>query len=767
MIPMSRSTPDRFARFKTFLLSHFEAETRTLQLELGVRGALALVVPIGLGLLFQQLAHGLIVGLSAFMVLNTDAGGAYRQKAITMVGATVGVTLALVAGVAATSSQWAQAVGTFICLFGSALFSVYGNAPSLIGFMTANVFIVAEALSDWDHLFYNVLLCLTGASWALFLSLALWPLRAFSPVFRAVSESYLKLSMLLDVLARDAASEKRSNLPFALAYDDFVGALEKARTVWAAVRSKRSGPSARSAHLLDLIEDANQIGASIVAAREFLNFASFSAPEVRADIADAASALARTAQKFSTAIARRNALDLYDLRLTLQTIEERLQSRRAYREPSDLSSVGQTRKLVRAMRTVAEHLENDVTNLADLGDRRPPRPPSESSRDLVRPSRLWAGFSSNLTFRSTGFRHALRLGLIASLATLLASTLHLGRGYWIGLTVLVVLKPNFGGTIQRAVQRVIGTIVGAVLAGAISFTVRDPWLLLFCLTLLAFITFAIKTVNYGLFVISLTPLIMVILDIVHPGAWYITLIRVLYTVIGGIMAVAGGYLLFPIWESTQLPAQLARTLKAESEFFAVVMGYRKRVPGQDKALSEKRRTASLEVMNAATATQRLIAEPPHVRGAVEPTLTLINYAREFFQSVASLAEYCRHAKPEEVAMDLDGFSGAVTNTLNNLSEALTSGTSLLPLPDLDGMLENVQFRPAPNYDALSTGGYQETNTAVSSTLTQVQGETAIRGELERISSDVRIMHEAVSRLREPAPGSVGDNVLVGSHRNSI
>jgi hypothetical protein len=40
------------------------------------------------------------------------------------------------------------------------------------------------------------------------------------------------------------------------------------------------------------------------------------------------------------------------------------------------------------------------------------------------------------------------------------------------------------------------------------------------------------------------------------------------------------------------------------------MGCRKRVPGQDKALSEKRRTASLEVMNAATASQRLMAELP-------------------------------------------------------------------------------------------------------------------------------------------------------------
>ena len=38
------------------------------------------------------------------------------------------------------------------------------------------------------------------------------------------------------------------------------------------------------------------------------------------------------------------------------------------------------------------------------------------------------------------------------------------RGYWVALTILVVLRPDFAGTFQRSLMRVIGTIVGLLLA---------------------------------------------------------------------------------------------------------------------------------------------------------------------------------------------------------------------------------------------------------------------------------------------------------------
>lgn len=54
--------------------------------------------------------------------------------------------------------------------------------------------------------------------------------------------------------------------------------------------------------------------------------------------------------------------------------------------------------------------------------------------------------SNNLTFQSVTFRHALRLAILITLSQLLSVLLPIPRGYWITLTVLFALKPNYGGT---------------------------------------------------------------------------------------------------------------------------------------------------------------------------------------------------------------------------------------------------------------------------------------------------------------------------------
>ena len=73
----------------------FRLESRRLQLPQGVRAVLAISVPIGLGLAFDQLSTAVIVTLGAWLVLITDTGGAYRQKATATLSATVGVACAV------------------------------------------------------------------------------------------------------------------------------------------------------------------------------------------------------------------------------------------------------------------------------------------------------------------------------------------------------------------------------------------------------------------------------------------------------------------------------------------------------------------------------------------------------------------------------------------------------------------------------------------------------------------------------------------------
>lgn len=151
----------------------------------------------------------------------------------------------------------------------------------------------------------------------------------------------------------------------------------------------------------------------------------------------------------------------------------------------------------------------------------------------------------NFTFRSEVFQHACRLGLISALAVALYKILHLEHGAWLTVTVLVIVKPDYISTRQRATERVLGTLFGGLLALILAATVKN--LIVNDLILLALSTLAYshQRHNYGLFVVFLTPFIVLMLNTATPGGPHLALLRIGNTLLGGALALAGAYLLRP------------------------------------------------------------------------------------------------------------------------------------------------------------------------------------------------------------------------------
>src|SRR5258708_31676262 len=198
-------------------------------------------------------------------------------------------------------------------------------------------------------------------------------------------------------------------------------------------------------------------------------------------------------------------------------------------------------------------------------------PAEVSSEPETKPFRFWRTIRDTLSFESDGFRHALRLGFTATLGQTIATILQLPRGYWIPVVILFILNPNFGGTLQRAVLRLTGTVLGGLIAAAFSLTIQEEVILMAILPLLAFAALSVRPINYGLYTLALTPMIMVMLDVGHTANWETSFLRVLHTFIGGIIAVVGGYLFFPIWEKQKLPGELDAVVKANADFLRAIV----------------------------------------------------------------------------------------------------------------------------------------------------------------------------------------------------
>jgi uncharacterized membrane protein YccC len=70
------------------------------------------------------------------------------------------------------------------------------------------------------------------------------------------------------------------------------------------------------------------------------------------------------------------------------------------------------------------------------------------------------------TSASPFFRHALRLSVALIIGVVLYRGLSLGLGYWVPLTVLFMLKADYGSTVARVTARAVGTVIGVSAAWA-------------------------------------------------------------------------------------------------------------------------------------------------------------------------------------------------------------------------------------------------------------------------------------------------------------
>ena len=112
----------------------------------------------------------------------------------------------------------------------------------------------------------------------------------------------------------------------------------------------------------------------------------------------------------------------------------------------------------------------------------------------------------------------LRLMACMGVAGFVSEVLPLQRSYWVPLTVAIVLKPDYGSVFARALQRGIGTVVGAVAGAVLLVLVHGTWLLIPFAVLAALLPYG-RSRNYGLLATFLTPLVVVLIDLLTPAGW--------------------------------------------------------------------------------------------------------------------------------------------------------------------------------------------------------------------------------------------------------
>ncbi len=136
---------------------------------------------------------------------------------------------------------------------------------------------------------------------------------------------------------------------------------------------------------------------------------------------------------------------------------------------------------------------------------------------------------------------AIAAGIAAAGAFAVGARLGLAHDYWSILTVVVVLQVGFMATMNTAVVRMTGTIAGAAMGGLFVIYVTGAWALGIAIALLSATTISLRPASPSLYVLSLTPWVLLVLGITSESGWGAAEARVAATVIGGAFALIGAF----------------------------------------------------------------------------------------------------------------------------------------------------------------------------------------------------------------------------------
>jgi uncharacterized membrane protein YccC len=149
----------------------------------------------------------------------------------------------------------------------------------------------------------------------------------------------------------------------------------------------------------------------------------------------------------------------------------------------------------------------------------------------------------DFTLANAWFRDAVVVAVASSFGHFLGLVLGLPRGFWIVVTIISAARTKFGPTLRSASMMVVGTIAGALMAAAITLSISDVYALEAFLLVFGTAMFATRGVNLGLTQVLLTPFIIILLNLLYPGEWWLALFRVLDVALGGAIVIATVYLL--------------------------------------------------------------------------------------------------------------------------------------------------------------------------------------------------------------------------------
>jgi uncharacterized membrane protein YccC len=679
------------------------------------RAAFGVVVPLAIGMATGHVEYGTFAALGAQPAGLVSFQGVTRSRIMLVAVAVAGMSVSTFVGASvAHAIPWLLVPVIALWAYVAGVCASLGPSAIVVSLQWPVALLIASAIPlSPEQALIRAALVLAGGLWQGALVVTSWAVSHGAAERTAMADSY------------DALSQYAARIEAAPGAPPSPAALPGTRAL------RDPNPLMRSdarRHLSDLMEEAERIRTTLTVMAGTGTTGPALTGARRAHLAASAAALGEIASALrSRPSARGEHLD------------------RA-RQDADADSGLAGHSWTWAGESLQGQLRSAIRMTERLNDAEPGRGGRPARTTTVRPPThdLLVTLRANLGTSSEAGRHALRLAAVTGLAAVIAHAAGLPHGYWAALTVLIVLRPDYGSTLYRGVQRAGGTLVGVGLGLAtVLLGHLGTVALLAGVAASLYAAYALLTVNYLIFAVFLTDFVVVLLALLGLPADQTAPDRLIGTGLGTGLALLA-YILWPTWERTTASEKFARLFLAQTRFGALQLTAYSRPASDELARFRPAQLAARRARSGAEdSADRIADEPerPPMTHAFTQALVSSGHRLALADLAIEAATRQRHAElrragqpgPDPVQSQLDKLADLVRLAGAQLAESLHRLGPPGPLPPLRALQSE-----------LPAGG---ASTALI---------TATDGLVDALNTTAATLHRHLARPAAPAGGVTAD-----------
>lgn len=614
----------------------------------GIRIAAGILLPSFVMNYFNLLHIGFVISLGALCVSVADTPGAAKHRLNGMLACCLAVTAISILVNYATSSEVVLAVVITLAGFFFSMLTVYGNRSSAVGIAALLVMVLSlQTPHSSQQIWMNAGYILAGGVWYMLYSLLLYRLRPYKFIQQVLADYVFEVAAYLKL---------RGDL-YALnpAYDKISAELLQQQI---SIEAQQNMLGELLFNTRTILKESTHVGRVLV--RTYL------------EVADLYESVMTTYQQYTllhehfdnTGILQSYRGIIYSLSAEMEEISLALKS-----GVSSVPNENTHQQVVRA-RAMFELLRQDFmnddnvenfvslgriqSNLENIADKvnqlhlfttyevtfKKGDSPSKTLKDMssvqdIRPSL----FFSNLNFNSNIFRHSIRVCLALLVGYFISLLFKADHGYWILLTILVILKPAYSLTKKRNIDRLIGTAGGIILGLLVLYFVKNGTALLVIMIIFMTSSYMFMRTNYFLNVLLMTTYIIIFFHYLYPMDIKVIMVeRIVDTAIGSVIAFFASLFIIPAWERNSISAYMIKMLQANDRYYNNLSHYfAENRPVNLEELKILRRELLVALANLSDAFTRMLSEPKRYQQGIKNIHRFVSINHSLVSHMSSLS----------------------------------------------------------------------------------------------------------------------------------